>query len=41
VATVAIGGAANAAILAAQILGLKHPAIEQNYVKYKEELAEV
>jgi 5-(carboxyamino)imidazole ribonucleotide mutase len=41
VATVAIGGAANAAILAAQILGLKHPAVEKEIIKYKEELAEV
>lgn len=39
VATVAIGGAANAAILAAQILGLKHPAIADRLVRYKEELA--
>ncbi len=39
VATVAIGGAANAAILAAQILGLKHPAIQKKFAQYKEELA--
>lgn len=39
VATVAIGGAANAAILAAQILGLKHPAIAERLARYKEELA--
>lgn len=41
VATVAIGGAANAAILAAQILGLKHPAIAKKFAEYKEELAKV
>ncbi|MDP1809618.1 MAG: 5-(carboxyamino)imidazole ribonucleotide mutase [Actinomycetota bacterium] len=39
VATVAIGGAANAAILAAQILGLKHPAIAERLARYKDELA--
>lgn len=39
VATVAIGGAANAAVLAAQILGLKHPAIAERLARYKEELA--
>jgi len=39
VATVAIGGAANAAVLAAQILGLKHPAIAERLVEYKESLA--
>ena len=39
VATVAIGGAANAAILAAQILGLKHPAIEKKFIEFKEEMA--
>ena len=39
VATVAIGGAANAAVLAAQILGLKHPAIAERLARYKEEIA--
>lgn len=39
VATVAIGGAANAAILAAQILGLKHPSIEKKFIEFKEEMA--
>lgn len=39
VATVAIGGAANAAVLAGQILGLKHPAIALRVAEYKEELA--
>ena len=39
VATVAIGAAANAAVLAAQILGLKHPAIAERLRRYKEELA--
>ena len=39
VATVAINGAANAAILAAQILGLKHPAIAERLTRYKEDLA--
>jgi 5-(carboxyamino)imidazole ribonucleotide mutase len=39
VATVAIGGAANAAILAALIIGLKHPAVQERLAKYKEEMA--
>lgn len=39
VATVAINGAANAAILAGQILGLKHPGIEERLAAYKEDLA--
>ena len=39
VATVAINGAANAAVLAAQILGLKHPAIAERLARYKEDLA--
>ncbi len=39
VATVAIGGSANAAILSAQMLGLKHPAIAERVVAYKNELA--
>lgn len=40
VATVAIGkgGAKNAAILAAQILALKHPDIAQNLAKYRENM---
>ncbi|MBN2186682.1 MAG: 5-(carboxyamino)imidazole ribonucleotide mutase [Dehalococcoidia bacterium] len=42
VACVGIGtsGAKNAALLAAQILGLKHNKIKEAYRKYKEELAE-
>ncbi|MBM3166851.1 MAG: 5-(carboxyamino)imidazole ribonucleotide mutase [Chloroflexi bacterium] len=41
VACVGIGaaGAKNAALLAAQILGLKHEAIREAYTKYKEQLA--
>jgi len=38
VATVAINGAKNAAILAAQILGLKYPDIKNKLIKFKEEL---
>lgn len=38
VATVAIDGAANAAILAAQILALQDEELSQKLVKYKEEL---
>lgn len=40
VATVAIGGVENAAILAAQILGLRHPAIAERLVAHKKELAD-
>jgi 5-(carboxyamino)imidazole ribonucleotide mutase len=40
VACVGINGAKNAALLAAQILGLKHGEIKQAYNKYKAELAE-
>ena len=38
VATVAIGnsGAANSALLAAQILGLKHPEIQKKFIEYRE-----
>ena len=39
VACVGINGAKNAALLAAQILGLKHDEIKQAYNKYKQELA--
>lgn len=39
VATVAIGNAGNAAILAAQILGIGSPEIRQRLVKYKESLS--
>ncbi len=35
VATVAIGGAKNAAYLAAEILGIKYPEIRQAYEKYR------
>ena len=38
VATVGINGAKNAAILAAQILGLKYPDIKNKLIKFKEEL---
>ena len=38
VATVAINGAKNAAILAIQILALKYPDIEEKLTKYKKEL---
>jgi 5-(carboxyamino)imidazole ribonucleotide mutase len=40
VACVAIGGAKNAAFLAAEILGLKHDKIGEAYEKYRQELAE-
>jgi 5-(carboxyamino)imidazole ribonucleotide mutase len=40
VATVAIGGAENAAVLAARILGLKYPEIKERHAKYRGELAE-
>jgi 5-(carboxyamino)imidazole ribonucleotide mutase len=40
VATVAIGGADNAAILAAQILGVRDAGIQQRLEKFKAELAE-
>lgn len=39
VATVAIGGAKNAALLAAQILGLKYPELRKKVKEYKENLA--
>ena len=39
VACVGIGGAKNAAYLAAEILGLKHDKIRKSYEKYREELA--
>jgi 5-(carboxyamino)imidazole ribonucleotide mutase len=39
VATVAIDGAANAAILAAQILAIEDPSLSDRLVKYKENLA--
>ncbi len=40
VACVAIGGAKNAALLAAQIMGLKHEEIKEAHQKYRRELAE-
>ena len=40
VATVAINGAQNAAILAIQMLSLSDPAIEQKLIEYKKNLAE-
>lgn len=40
VACVAIGGAKNAALLAAQILGLKHEGIRRAYEEYRRELSE-
>ena len=39
VATVAIDGAKNAGILAAQILGVKHPEIRDKIRKFKQEMA--
>ena len=39
VATVAIGGAENAAILAVQILALKYPELEERLVAYKARMA--
>ena len=39
VATVAINGAKNAAYLAAQIVGNKHPEIAANYKRFREEMA--
>lgn len=40
VATMAINGAKNAGIFAAEILGIKYPAIREKLVQYKEELAQ-
>ncbi len=40
VATVAVGGARNAAYLAAQILGLKYPEVSQAYQRYREGLSQ-
>lgn len=40
VATVAIGGARNAGLLAVQILAVKNPALQQKYLEFKERLAE-
>ena len=40
VACVAIGGARNAALLAAQILGLKHEDVAEAFDKYRKHLAE-
>jgi 5-(carboxyamino)imidazole ribonucleotide mutase len=40
VATVAIGGAANAALLTVQMLALSDPALIDGLVAYKRELAE-
>jgi 5-(carboxyamino)imidazole ribonucleotide mutase len=40
VACVAIGGAKNAAFLAAEILGLKHDKIRAAYERYRQGLAE-
>jgi 5-(carboxyamino)imidazole ribonucleotide mutase len=39
VATVAINGSKNSAILAAQILSLKYPEIKENYLKYRKDLS--
>jgi 5-(carboxyamino)imidazole ribonucleotide mutase len=39
VATVAIGGGANAGLLAVQILASSDPALRQRVLEYKEELA--
>ena len=38
VATVALNGAKNAGILAAQMIGAHHPAIYQNVEKFKNDL---
>jgi len=40
VATVAIGGARNAGLLAVQILAVRNPALQQKYLDFKERLAE-
>ena len=40
VATVAVNGAANAAILAAQMLALADPALQQALAAYKQEMAD-
>ena len=40
VACVAVGGAKNAALLAAQVLGLKHEGVREAHEKYRRELAE-
>ena len=40
VATVAIGGARNAGLLAVQILAVRNPALQQKYLEFKERLAE-
>lgn len=40
VAAVGIGNARNAALLAAQILGVGHPEIRAAYAKYRQELAQ-
>jgi 5-(carboxyamino)imidazole ribonucleotide mutase len=40
VATVAIGGARNAGLLAVQILAVRNPAMQKKYLDFKERLAE-
>ncbi len=40
VATVAIDGAANAALLALRILGIKYPEVAEKLIQYREELKE-
>ena len=40
VATVAIGGARNAGLLAVQILAVRNPALQQKYLQFKDQLAE-
>jgi len=40
VATVALNGAKNAALLACQILGVKNPALREAMIAYKESLGE-
>jgi 5-(carboxyamino)imidazole ribonucleotide mutase len=40
VATVAIGGARNAGLLAVQILAVRNPALQQKYLDFKDRLAE-
>lgn len=40
VATVAVGGAKNAAVLAARILAIKYPEVRDKLARYREDLAE-
>ena len=40
VATVAIGGARNAGLLAVQILAVRNPGLQKKYLAFKDRLAE-